>query len=434
MSSSAVKPVNNTAVKPTNVRWVGSVIMFIFAMVCYLDRLVFSVGASPIMRGLSLTPVQFGMIISIFSIGYFVFQIPGGIACQYKGPRVIISSVLIVWSLLTAATGLVYSMVSMAVVRFFFGVSESPVMPAANQWIANWLAKGERGRGSALLNGGCYSANIFGPPFVVLIMTMAGWRVSFFVCGALGIIVGFVWFFFTRSKPTEHPGVNAQELAIINENGTAAGATTKISIPWGYLLKQRSFWGVAFGGFGTLWNVQFFNYWLPYYLQAAKGLSFKSMGYYTSVPWIFIVAAVFGSGALSDFLIKKGLSRFWARNMMCVIGLALSAVALIASTHAKGVVADIIWLSLALGFAGVAQSLNWAIITEIGQDLTSIVTSWMNTWGFIAATIVPTVAPLVAKNYGWNQVLILNACVMLIGIIGFLMVKTDTPLIAPTNS
>ena len=131
MSSSAVKPVNSTAVKPTNVRWVGSVIMFIFAMVRYLDRLVFSVGASPIMRGLSLTPVQFGMIISIFSIGYFVFQIPGGIACQYKGPRVIISSVLIIWSLLTAATGLVYSMVSMAVVRFFFGVSESPVMPAA---------------------------------------------------------------------------------------------------------------------------------------------------------------------------------------------------------------------------------------------------------------------------------------------------------------
>jgi ACS family glucarate transporter-like MFS transporter len=52
----------------------------------------------------------------------------------------------------------------------------------------------------------------------------------------------------------------------------------------------------------------------------------------------------------------------------------------------------------------------------------------MNMWGFIAASIVPTVAPIIAKSYGWNQVLIVNAGVIVLGIIGYLLIKTDQPL------
>ncbi len=420
--------------RPTNIRWLGAILVFFVSLVCYLDRLVFSVNASPIMQSLSITPVQYGMIISVFSIGYFVVQLPGGMLTQYLGTRLVVAASLVVWSVFTALTGVVNSLTGMYIVRFFFGVSEAPVFPAANQFFADWLAKGERGRGTALMNGGCYSANIFGPPLVVSIVTVVGWQGSFFACGVLGILIASTWYVYMRTRPAEHPAVNAQELAIIAESAAVATEGAKVKIPWAFLLRQRSFWGVALGGFGTLWNVQFFNYWLPYYLQAAKGLSFKDMGYYTAVPWIFIVVAVFTSGTLSDFLIKKGLPRFWARNMVCVTGLGLSAIALIASTYAEAVVANILWLSLALGMAGVAQTLMWAIMTEIGQQLTSVVSSWMNTWGFIAATIVPTAAPIIARDYGWNQVLIMNALVMVIGITGFLMIKTERPLYEPKQS
>jgi hypothetical protein len=68
------------------------------------------------------------------------------------------------------------------------------------------------------------------------------------------------------------------------------------------------------------------------------------------------------------------------------------------------------------------------ISTDIGQQFTSTVGSWMNMWGFIAASIVPTVAPIIAKSYGWNQVLIVNAGVIVLGIIGYLLIKTDQPL------
>jgi ACS family glucarate transporter-like MFS transporter len=152
------------------------------------------------------------------------------------------------------------------------------------------------------------------------------------------------------------------------------------------------------------------------------------MGFYTSVPWIFIVAGVFSAGALSDLLLRKGFSRYKARNLVCATGLAISAVALVLSTIATSAVGNILWLSLALGMAGFPQTLSWSISTDIGQQFTSTVGSWMNMWGFIAASIVPTVAPIVAKSYGWNQVLIVNAGVIVLGIIGYLLIKTDQPL------
>jgi ACS family glucarate transporter-like MFS transporter len=103
-------------------------------------------------------------------------------------------------------------------------------------------------------------------------------------------------------------------------------------------------------------------------------------------------------------------------------------VALVCSTKAPSVTGNILWLSLALGMAGVSQTVSWTISADIGGLITATVGAWMNMWGFIAATIVPTLAPIIAKVYGWNQVWIMNACVMVIGIAGLLLVKSDEQL------
>jgi len=269
-------------------------------------------------------------------------------------------------------------------------------------------------------------APIFAPPIVVAVVTSMGWNMAFYLCGLLGIATAVVWYVCTRNHPSEHPWVNKKEVAFITKDSEIT--TKKEKAPWKLFLKQRSFWAIAMGYFGTLWTIQFFIYWLPYYLQAARKMSFKDMGFYTSVPFIFLVIGVFVAGALSDWLLKKGLSRFQSRNLVCVVGLGISALALVMSVYAETAVGNILWLSLALGMAGFAQTLSWVIATDIARKFTSAVGSWMNTWGFVAAAIVPTVAAIVARDYGWNQVLILNACIILIGLTGFLLVKTNEPL------
>jgi ACS family glucarate transporter-like MFS transporter len=277
------------------------------------------------------------------------------------------------------------------------------------------------------MNGGSFFSNIVGPLVIVAIVSAFGWQSPFYICGVIGIICAIVWYVFMRSKPEEHPWVGKEELHYIKTNSFETDTEAKKG-QWSMFMKQRSFWMIAMGYFSTLWVVQFFIYWLPYYLQEARHLSFKTMGFYTSIPWIAITIAVFAAGSFSDALLKRGKTRYVSRNIVCAISLAISGVALVLSTTAATALGNILWISLALGMAGCSQTLAWAISTDIGQQYTSTVGGWMNMWGFIAASIVPTLAPIIAKSWGWNSVLLVNAAITILGIIGYLLVSSNKPL------
>ena len=412
----------------TKIRWFGGWLVFYLCFIGYLDRIAFSVNASRIIEGLSITPVQLGLVTTVFSVGYFLFQIPGAMTVERFGSRIVIAIAMLLWSVFTALTGAVNTLRSLAIVRFLFGVGESPIFPGGNYFFAKWFTRQERGRANSLMNSGAIFASVIGPPIIVAIVTAVGWRASFVVCGLLGVISAIIWFVCTRTNPAEHPWINSQELALIRENNVIATQEIKTKAPWRVFLRQRSFWALALAYFGTMWTIQFFLYWLPYYLQVARHLSFREMGFYTSVPWIFMMTGILTAGAVSDLLLKKGLSRFQARNLVCATGLVISAIALVFCTTATTAVGNILWISLALGMAGVPQTLSWAVVTDISQQFTSSVSGWMNMWGFIAASIAPTVAPIVAKSYGWNRVMILNAGIIVLGIVGHLLIKTDEPL------
>ncbi|WAH43078.1 MFS transporter [Alicyclobacillus fastidiosus] len=423
--STIVRP---SAVKRTNIRWIGGSLVLILCLCAYLDRAVFSVTASPIMKALHISPVQFGVLTTVFSVGYFIFQIPGSILVEKRGSRLMLTVSLVLWSIFTILTGAVGSLTGLIIVRFLFGLGEAPLFPAGNNFYANWFPKHERGRSNSLMNGGAFFSNVIGPPIIVAIVGAFGWRSPFYLCGLLGILCAVIWFITMRSKPEQHRMVNEQELAYIKDSNFENSQSEAPKGQWSMFLKQRSFWMIALGYFSTLWVVQFFVYWLPYYLQAARHISFKSMGFYTSVPWIAMTIAVLVAGTLSDALLKSGKSKYVSRNVVCVISLLISGIALVLSTVASSAIGNILWISLALGMAGFSQTLAWSISTDIGQQYTSTVGGWMNMWGFIAASIVPTLAPILAKNLGWNAVLLVNAGITVLGIIGYLAINSNKPL------
>ncbi|WP_067625654.1 MFS transporter [Alicyclobacillus acidiphilus] len=426
LETSAV--IKRSSMKRTNVRWFGGSLVLILCLCAYLDRAVFSVTASPIMKALHISTVQFGILTTVFSVGYFIFQIPGSILIEKRGSRIMLTISLFLWSVFTILTGAVGSFAGLVIVRFLFGFGEAPLFPAGNHFYANWFPKHERGRSNSLMNGGAFFSNVIGPPIIVAVVAAFGWRSPFYLTGLFGILCAVVWFVTMRSRPEEHRRVSQQELAYIRDEDFTTKTNDAPKGQWSMFLKQRSFWMIALGYFSTLWVVQFFVYWLPYYLQAARGVSFKSMGFYTAVPWIFMTIAVLVAGTLSDSLLKSGRSKYISRNLVCVITLVISGISLVLSTTAASAIGNILWISLALGMAGFSQTLAWAISTDIGQQYTSTVGGWMNMWGFIAASIVPTLAPILAKNLGWNAVLLVNAGITVLGIIGYLAVNSNKPL------
>ena len=63
--------------KPTRIRWYGGALIFVVCFIAYLDRIVFSVSATSIMADLQITPVQFGLVITLFNVGYLSARSPG---------------------------------------------------------------------------------------------------------------------------------------------------------------------------------------------------------------------------------------------------------------------------------------------------------------------------------------------------------------------
>jgi MFS transporter, ACS family, glucarate transporter len=64
------------SVRRLPLRWLGGFLVLLLCFTAYLDRIAFSVTASPLMEALQITPVQLGMVTTLFSIGYFVSQMP----------------------------------------------------------------------------------------------------------------------------------------------------------------------------------------------------------------------------------------------------------------------------------------------------------------------------------------------------------------------
>ncbi|HEY8752981.1 MAG TPA: MFS transporter [Arthrobacter sp.] len=416
-----------SSARPTSVRWKGGALVFLLCFVAYLDRIAFSVSASPIMKTLGIDPVQFGLITTVFNIGYFVFQIPGGILIQRIGPRKAMALAILAWSVFTACTGLANSFVMIVATRFLFGAGEAPVFTAANSYFANWFPQRERGKANSLMNAGAFLAPALGAMLLVPVITAVGWNSLFFVCAAIGVLACALWYFSVSDRPDQSSKPNEAERALISSDSDVA-ASAKTTVPWRMFLRQRSFWTIALGFFGTLWTIQFFIYWLPFYLEAARGVPFAQVGGYTSISFVCITISVLFAGALSDAILKRTGSRFMARNLVAIGGLVLAAACLVLSTTTQDPLGTVLWLSLALGGAGFAQTLSWTMATDIGGQFTATVGSWMNTWGFVAAAIVPTVAPLIARQFGWTQVILINAGIIVIGIIGIALTRTNERL------
>ena len=77
---------------------------FFISLLLYIDRTCIQVAGDGIKADLNLTDKQFGWILSIFTLGYALAQTPSGSIADRAGPRKLLTGVIALWSILTAAT------------------------------------------------------------------------------------------------------------------------------------------------------------------------------------------------------------------------------------------------------------------------------------------------------------------------------------------
>ena len=289
---------------PSRVR--GRVLAFTFALtvVTYLDRVCVSAAAPAIMKELHISVLQMGAVFSAFTLAYSIFEVPSGWLGDVRGPRRVLTRIVLWWSAFTMLTGAAQGFQSLVAIRFLFGVGEAGAFPNIIRSFARWFPRRERGRASGIMFLGSRVGGMLSAPLALLLIARLGWRLSFVVFGAIGLVWAAAWARWYRDRPAEHPGVNAEELAWIEQDG-GAGDTVTAATPWRQLLTSRNVWAICamYSAYG--YGLYFYLTWLPTYLVSELGFSALGSGFFASLPFLLAGIADVTGGWLTDRLARQ---------------------------------------------------------------------------------------------------------------------------------
>ncbi len=420
---------------PTSTRWLMIGLLFVVYVLMFIDRVNISIAAKYIMPEYGLSDVQFGWIFSAFVLGYALVQIPGGWLGDRFGPRRVLTSAILWWSVFTAATALagdlfLTSLVgvvgSFAVVRVLIGLGEAAAPPNGNRVIANWVAPQERALAHGIAIGGSSLGAALTPPLIVWIMLAWGWRATFYLAGGVGVVVALVWYWLSADRPAEHRWVNKEELQYINQDAESSPTPSPSSavVPWRVLLGQRDLWFLTAAYFVLGYIFYIYFSWFYLYLVNVRGFSMLDGGFYTTAPFLASAIASPIGGWLSDHLSR----RFGKRLGRCGIGgVSFLCVAgfISAGAAAEDPYLAILWLSLGAGSLSLSASSYWAVTIDLAKPYAGTVSGFMNMGGNLGGAISPTLTPYLAQHIGWEGTLYATAVLALFGALCWLWVHPE---------
>jgi MFS family permease len=350
-------------------------LLFFLSVITYIDRVCISVAGPAMQADLNIDPERWGYVLSAFALAYAIFEIPTGSLGDRKGPRKVLTRIVLWWSAFTSLTGAVSNFFVLLGTRFLFGMGEAGAYPNSSASISRWFPAAERARAHGLVWMASRIGGAVSPLLVVPIQAVFGWRTSFYVFGAMGVVWAAVWYWWFRDRPSEKPGVTAAEIAEIG-----APPPTKHGLPWGRALRNPNMWWIMLMYHTYCWGSFFYLSWLHTYLVKGRGYDNADLLKYSWIPFAFGGAANLLGGFVSDALVKRWGLR-WGRRSVGIIGLGVSAMFITATMFTQDKMLSVLFL--ALGYAGSDFMLPvaWAVCLDVGRNYAGAVTGAMNMAG-----------------------------------------------------
>jgi MFS family permease len=414
---------------PTRARYVVTAFAVTLAVITYIDRVSIAVAAPSISRDLGLSNTQMAWALAVFGWAYAIFEIPGGWLGDRIGPRRILMRIVVWWSLFTAATGWAWNATSLVAIRALFGAGEAGAFPNLTRVLTTWLPVRERERAQATVWLATRISGAFTPLLIAFLMSHIGWRRTFEVCGAIGVIWAIAFFRWYRDVPSEHPGVNQAELALLPPRSETAIAHH--GVPWGVIFSSPAVWLLSVQYMCLAYGWWFYVNWLPTYLYG-RGASLQLGALLSGLPLLLGGAGCVVSAIIIPRISRRTGSVARARRIVAVTGFVGASACVFLFTT----VADPVRGMIVLGFAGFFNDFvmpaAWAGTMDVGGRYSGTVSGAMNTMGSIAgASSVLVVGYLLAWTGGWTTTFYISAGIYLIGAICWLFLDSHTPLERP---
>jgi MFS transporter, ACS family, glucarate transporter len=402
---------------------------FIHTVNLYIDRAVISAAKDSIVTDLDLTLTQWGWIMAAFTLGYALFQTPTGYFADARGPRFVLTFIVIFWSCLTTLTGFMKAFWSMLLVRFFFGAGEAGAFPALSKVAYNWFPLKERGIVQGINFSGSRIGAALALPFVAYLIGLIGWRYSFVFFGVTGIMYAIIWYFVFKDKPEEYKFIGEKEKKYILENRQQP-SPVKTRLPFFKMMRSGNLW-LAMGQYiASNFTFYFTLSWMYPYLQERFELGGVEAGFYSSVPLLAGAAGNWFSGWLVDWTYTRTSDLNLSRRVPAIIGFAFAAAGMILMLVAESPQVSIIFLSLAIFGADMTLSPSWAFCIDIGKENSGAVSGTMNMAGNLGAFVTIIAFPYLLAWTGDHRVFFfVCSALSVMATVMWLFMRSDKPIL-----
>jgi ACS family hexuronate transporter-like MFS transporter len=291
------------------VQWFFVGLVTLAIAISYFDRQTLPVAISAIQRNIPLDDQQFSWLQSAFLISDAALYVIGGRILDRMGTRRGFILIMLWWSLACALHGLAMNFTFLLVARFLLGMGEGGGFPAAARVVAEWVPLHQRSTAMGIINAGTAVGSVLAPPLIGTVLLLSGWRMVFFVSGAVGIawVVWWAWSYRSSadaSIATLDARLVAKQFSLLD------------------LIAMRQVQVIVFAKFMSDSAWYFYLFWLPKYLYDARGFDVKQVTYYAWIPYAASGVGSFLGGWFSSYLLGRGHSLNYSRKLV----LGLSAV------------------------------------------------------------------------------------------------------------
>lgn len=217
MSEEAIATEGRSEQPASGYSWYVLGVLVVVYILNFIDRQILSILAVDIKRDLALTDDQLGFLGgAAFAVFYALFGVPlGRLADRWHRVRLLTIG-LVLWSTMTALSGLARNYVTLSLARMGVGVGEATASPTAYSLISDYFPARQRATALAIYSSGLY----IGGGISLLIGAkisqvwdaaypdggaggLVGWQAAFLAVGLPGLLLA-LWVFSLR-EPARPP-------------------------------------------------------------------------------------------------------------------------------------------------------------------------------------------------------------------------------------
>ncbi|WP_144552457.1 MFS transporter [Bacillus sp. X1(2014)] len=375
-------------------KWVILLALFIMSIVNFADKSITGLAGIDIMKDLTLTSTQFGIVGSSFFWLFSLAGIIGGTLSDRLGTGKLLAIMAIIWTIAQSMVLFVSSFPLLIFSRVLLGAGEGAFSATAVSHLSKYFKPESRGLAISIINFGNVVGIAVTAPIVVFLISNYGWKQAFFISGICSFVWLIAWLWLGRFK-ADDSYVEVVSKQVNKQEKNAKDVWKVLRSPIFIFTILLAFIVYSIIVFGLTFN--------PAYLMKVKGLSEQQSAKVIAISGL--IGAILGIvlAFCSDRIYKKTQSLRKSRILFSAICAILAGILYALFPLVNGTVSIIIILSLVNTLVVSMNTLNPAIVISLLPERRGAMAGTY--YGFMSSSgiVAPIIFGKLIQVSGTNQ-------------------------------